>query len=54
LIDASNSAPGVQGTRRMLDLMSKEPRLSATAIQTVGSKGHDGLVIGLVTADTPD
>ena len=51
VIDASNPAPGVQGTRRMLDLMSNEPRLSATAIQTVGSKGHDGFVIALVIAD---
>jgi predicted O-methyltransferase YrrM len=53
VIDASNPAPGVQGTRRMLDLMSNEPRLSATAIQTVGSKGHDGFVIALVIADAP-
>lgn len=54
VIDASSPAPGVQGTRRMLELMSKEPRLSATAIQTVGSKGHDGLVIALVNADAAD
>jgi len=28
-----------------------EPRVSATAIQTVGSKGYDGFAIALVTAD---
>jgi predicted O-methyltransferase YrrM len=53
VIDGSSPAPGIQGTRRMLDLMSKEPRLSATAIQTVGSKGHDGMVIAIVNADAP-
>jgi predicted O-methyltransferase YrrM len=46
--DAAHPAPGIQGTRRMFELISNEPRLSATAIQTVGSKGHDGFLIALV------
>jgi predicted O-methyltransferase YrrM len=53
IIDATNPGPGIQGNRRMLELLSNEPRLSATAVQTVGSKGHDGLLIALVNGDVP-
>jgi hypothetical protein len=35
----------------MHGLLAAEPRVSATAIQTVGSKGWDGFAIALVTAD---
>jgi predicted O-methyltransferase YrrM len=49
VVDAGNSDPGVQGVRRFLDLLAAEPRVSATAIQTVGSKGYDGFAIALVT-----
>src|SRR5215472_8178334 len=38
--DASSSDPNVQGVRRYNELVAAEPRLSATAIQTVGSKGY--------------
>ncbi len=51
LIDASIAAPGIQGTRRMLALLANEPLLSATAIQTVGSKGYDGFVVAIVNGD---
>jgi predicted O-methyltransferase YrrM len=46
--DAGSSDALVQGVRRFLDRLAAEPRVSATAIQTVGSKGHDGLAIALV------
>ena len=49
--DATSSDPNVQGVRRFNELMAAEPRVSATAIQTVGSKGYDGFAIALVTAD---
>lgn len=49
--DAANSDPNVQGVRRFNELLAAEPRVSATAIQTVGSKGYDGFAIALVTAD---
>ena len=49
--DASSSDPNVQGVRRYNELVAAEPRLSATAIQTVGSKGYDGLTIALVTSE---
>ena len=38
----------VQGTRRLFDMLAEEPRLDATAIQTVGVKKWDGLVVALV------
>jgi predicted O-methyltransferase YrrM len=39
----------VQGIRRFMELMAADPRVSATAIQTVGVKGHDGFAVALVT-----
>jgi predicted O-methyltransferase YrrM len=49
--DAADDDPAVQGVRQFLELLAAEPRVSATAIQTVGSKGYDGLALALVTAD---
>ena len=46
--DESSRDPMVAGTRRFLDALAEEPRVSATAIQTVGSKGWDGFTIALV------
>ncbi|MFF9341763.1 MULTISPECIES: O-methyltransferase [unclassified Streptomyces] len=43
------SDPAITGTRAMFDLVAREPRLDATALQTVGTKGHDGLLIARVT-----
>ena len=49
VVDAASRDPSVQGVRRMNELLAAEPRVSATAIQTVGSKGYDGFAIALVT-----
>lgn len=49
VIDATTSDPDIRGTRRMLELVAEEPRLEATALQTVGLKGHDGFAILRVT-----
>ena len=46
--DAASTDAGVLGTWRLFDLMAAEPRVSATAFQTVGSKGYDGLAIARV------
>lgn len=46
---AGSDDPDVGGVRRLLDALAAEPRVQATAIQTVGSKGYDGFVIALVT-----
>jgi predicted O-methyltransferase YrrM len=40
-----------RGIRDFNELVAAEPRVSATAIQTVGAKGHDGFAIALVIAD---
>jgi predicted O-methyltransferase YrrM len=49
--DQASDDPNVQGMRRFLELLAAEPRVSATAIQTVGGKGYDGFALALVTAD---
>jgi predicted O-methyltransferase YrrM len=49
VIDPTNTTPGVEGIRRFNELVAAEPRVTATAIQTVGSKGYDGFAIVLVT-----
>jgi predicted O-methyltransferase YrrM len=46
--DPENRDPTVTGTRRFLDALADERRLSATAIQTVGSKGWDGFTLAIV------
>lgn len=43
--NTSSDDPRVQGVRRMIEMIAREPRLSATAIQTVGSKGYDGFAL---------
>ena len=48
VVDATSRDPDVIGVRRMFDLMAREPRLSATAIQTVGAKGWDGFALAIV------
>jgi predicted O-methyltransferase YrrM len=51
VIDPSSPNPDVQGIRRFNELVAADPRVSATAIQTVGSKGYDGFAIALVMED---
>jgi predicted O-methyltransferase YrrM len=46
--DATSADPSVLGVRRMNELIAAEPRVHATAIQTVGSKGYDGFALILV------
>jgi predicted O-methyltransferase YrrM len=49
VIDAASRNPDIQAVRRFNDHLAAEPRVSATAIQTVGSKGYDGFALALVT-----
>jgi predicted O-methyltransferase YrrM len=51
LIDAKNEDANIKGARRLHEMLASEPRLSATTIQTVGSKGYDGFTLALVTMD---
>ena len=48
ILDPSHHDPRVQGTRQFLELLAAEPRLAATALQTVGSKGYDGFAMAVV------
>ena len=47
--DSRTKDPNVRAIRRFNKLLAAEPRVSATAIQTVGSKGYDGFAVALVT-----
>lgn len=47
--DPDSDDPSVRGVRHMIEIMAAEPRVDATALQTVGAKGYDGLAIALVT-----
>jgi len=38
----------VQGVRRLAEMLAAEPRVAATALQTVGGKGWDGFILALV------
>jgi predicted O-methyltransferase YrrM len=46
--DAESTDPGVIGTRRMTEMAAADPRVNATAVQTVGSKGYDGFALMIV------
>jgi predicted O-methyltransferase YrrM len=48
VIDGHSRDANVIGVRRFMELVSLEPRVSATAIQTVGSKGYDGFAMAVV------
>ena len=49
VIDSASRDPDIQGMRRFYEQLAAEPCVSATAIQTVCSKGYDGFAIALVT-----
>lgn len=51
IIEGDSADPNVRAMRRFNELLASHPRLSATEIQTVGSKGYDGFAIALVIAD---
>jgi predicted O-methyltransferase YrrM len=46
--DPASADAAVRGVRRLNLLMASEPRVAATAIQTVGAKGYDGFAVALV------
>ncbi|CAN5453500.1 O-methyltransferase [soil metagenome] len=48
VIDAGSTDPSVIGVRRFAASIAKDERVSATALQTVGSKGYDGFVLAVV------
>ncbi len=48
--DPDSPDPNVQAVRRYNAMLAAEPRITATVLQTVGSKGYDGFAIALVGA----
>ncbi|WP_197320194.1 O-methyltransferase [Saccharomonospora sp. NB11] len=50
VIEEGSDDASVRGTREAIELLREEPRLDATALQTVGVKGYDGLAIALVVS----
>jgi len=50
LVDPESDDPTIPAQRRLHELIAADPRVTATTIQTVGSKGYDGFTLTLVTA----
>lgn len=48
ILEAQSEDVNVQGMRRFLERVATEPRVTVTALQTVGSKGYDGFALILV------
>jgi predicted O-methyltransferase YrrM len=46
--DPSSENASVRGVQRAVEMIAAEPRLSATAQQTVGEKGYDGFILAVV------
>ena len=51
VIDFASTDPNIIGVRRFGERLAVENRVSATIVQTVGSKGYDGFAVALVTGD---
>jgi predicted O-methyltransferase YrrM len=49
VIDETSTDASVKGVRRLNELLRAEPRVSATTIQTVGSRGYDGFTLVVVS-----
>jgi hypothetical protein len=48
VLESASEDPIVQGVRRMNEAVAAEPRVSAVAIQMVGCKGWDGMLVAVV------
>jgi predicted O-methyltransferase YrrM len=48
VVEADSTDPSVVGTREVAALLAADPRVSATMVQTVGSKGYDGFALAVV------
>jgi len=50
ILNSKSTDPGVQGMRRFTEMLAQESRVTAAAIQTVGTKGYDGFVMARVSS----
>lgn len=48
VLDDTSSDESVRGTRALVERLANEPRVTASALQTVGNKGWDGFILALV------
>ncbi|MCI2266088.1 O-methyltransferase [Sediminivirga luteola] len=48
IVDASSEDPNVIGVRALMDALHDDPRIDATALQTVGLKGWDGFSLARI------
>lgn len=48
--EAASDEAAIMATRKMFEQVAREPKVSATAIQTVGAKGYDGFLLARVEA----
>ncbi len=48
--DPAADSEDVRGTRAAIEMIGSHPRLSGTALQTVGAKGYDGFAVARVLA----
>ena len=48
LVDDANTDPSVLGVRRLHERLSRDERVAATTLQTVGAKGYDGITLAIV------
>ena len=46
--DAGTDDPRAQAMRRFFEMLASEPRVTATTIQTVSSKGYDGFTLATI------
>jgi len=49
VVDSDSDDPRIRGTRALFDAVAAEPRLDATAVQTVGAKHWDGFLLAIVS-----
>jgi predicted O-methyltransferase YrrM len=50
ILDAHSGDERIDGTRALFEAVAAEPRLSATAVQTVGTKKWDGFLLAVVNS----
>ena len=50
VINEQSEDERVQGVRRFIEMIGENPRLTATALQTVGVKGWDGFTLAIVNS----
>ena len=51
VINHDSDDQNVQGVRRLNEVLAAEPRVTATVVQMVGSKGYDGMAVAVVTGE---